>query len=64
MAMAANGTADLAAGLLRSGIAASRAGDDEWARELLLWALELDKDCLTAWLWLSTLAGLRPDRLG
>jgi len=31
-------------------------GDEDWARELLLWALELDEHCLTAWLWLSEVA--------
>ncbi|MEJ2737167.1 MAG: lysostaphin resistance A-like protein [Anaerolineae bacterium] len=53
MTSSASTTPDVVAGLLRSGIAASRAGHDEWARELLLWVLELDGDCLSAWLWLS-----------
>ena len=42
--------------LLRAGINAARAGHDQWARDLLARAVELDSDCLEAWLWLSDVA--------
>jgi membrane protease YdiL (CAAX protease family) len=43
-------------GLLQSGISAARIGHDGWAREMLTRAVELDPDCLQAWLWLSGVA--------
>ena len=42
--------------LLQAGISAARAGHDQWARDLLARAVELDGDCLEAWLWLSQVA--------
>ena len=44
------------ADLLQAGINAARAGHDEWARDLLTRAVELDADCLQAWLWLGQVA--------
>jgi membrane protease YdiL (CAAX protease family)/Tfp pilus assembly protein PilF len=39
--------------LLQAGIAAARSGHADWARDLLLRAVELDAENVQAWLWLS-----------
>jgi membrane protease YdiL (CAAX protease family) len=42
--------------VLRAGIAAAKAGNAGWARDLLLRAVELDAGNVQAWLWLSEVA--------
>lgn len=48
--------------LLRSGIAAAKAGQREQARQTLLRVIELDEASIAAWLWLSTVLDDREER--
>ena len=49
--------------LLREGIAAARAGDEEEARRLLAGVTERDENNAEAWLWLSSVTDSLADKL-